>query len=243
MVMDGGTSRRALTTAMLDLASRGLLSFREEKGLLGHQQEGRRRRRPGRGRRRRGGPAGAQRPAPDRPGRGGRARRSSAPLGDRRGRLHHARRPAQVRVVGGRLRQGAREARRRPRLVRGGAEQGRPPAGPGGACSPSSAGVVALIVGLEHPDLGARADRRRGSIAGGIVDPALRPGHARRDDARRDDPGDARRLPADAREDDGAGALDAAGRRRGRARRGSRRPTRPSSGAPRWASRTRSRAS
>lgn len=35
MVMDGGTSRRALTTAMLDLASRGLLSFREEKGLLG----------------------------------------------------------------------------------------------------------------------------------------------------------------------------------------------------------------
>jgi uncharacterized membrane protein YgcG len=35
MVMDGGTSRRALTTAMLDLASRGLLTFREEKGLLG----------------------------------------------------------------------------------------------------------------------------------------------------------------------------------------------------------------
>ena len=36
MVMDGGTSRRALTTAMLDLASRGQLTFREEKeGLLG----------------------------------------------------------------------------------------------------------------------------------------------------------------------------------------------------------------
>ena len=35
-VMDGGTSRRALTTAMLDLASRGLIAFREEKtGLLG----------------------------------------------------------------------------------------------------------------------------------------------------------------------------------------------------------------
>lgn len=34
-VMDGKTSRRALTTAMLDLASRGLISFREEKGLLG----------------------------------------------------------------------------------------------------------------------------------------------------------------------------------------------------------------
>jgi uncharacterized membrane protein YgcG len=35
MVMDGGTSRRALTTAMLDLASRGLIGFREETGILG----------------------------------------------------------------------------------------------------------------------------------------------------------------------------------------------------------------
>ncbi len=34
-VMDGGTSRRALTTAMLDLASRGQIAFREEKGMLG----------------------------------------------------------------------------------------------------------------------------------------------------------------------------------------------------------------
>jgi uncharacterized membrane protein YgcG len=34
MVMDGKTSRRALTTAMLDLASRGLVAFREEKGIL-----------------------------------------------------------------------------------------------------------------------------------------------------------------------------------------------------------------
>ena len=34
-VMDGGTSRRALTTAMLDIASRGLISFREDRGLLG----------------------------------------------------------------------------------------------------------------------------------------------------------------------------------------------------------------
>ncbi|MFL5675891.1 MAG: TPM domain-containing protein [Chloroflexota bacterium] len=35
MVMDGSTSRRALTTAMLDLASRGLVAFREESsGLL-----------------------------------------------------------------------------------------------------------------------------------------------------------------------------------------------------------------
>ena len=36
MVMDGGSSRRALTTAMLDLASRGLIAFREDGGgLLG----------------------------------------------------------------------------------------------------------------------------------------------------------------------------------------------------------------
>jgi uncharacterized membrane protein YgcG len=34
-VMDGGTSRRALTTALLDLASRGFISFREDRGLLG----------------------------------------------------------------------------------------------------------------------------------------------------------------------------------------------------------------
>jgi uncharacterized membrane protein YgcG len=32
MIMDGRTSRRALTTAMLDLASRGLVAFREDKG-------------------------------------------------------------------------------------------------------------------------------------------------------------------------------------------------------------------
>jgi len=34
-VMEGGSSRRALTTAMLDLASRGMLAFREDKGFLG----------------------------------------------------------------------------------------------------------------------------------------------------------------------------------------------------------------
>jgi uncharacterized membrane protein YgcG len=34
-LMDGRTSRRALTTAMLDLASRGLIAFREDRGLLG----------------------------------------------------------------------------------------------------------------------------------------------------------------------------------------------------------------
>ena len=41
MIMDGSTSRRALTTAMLDLASRGLIAFREDKGgLLGGHKVG-----------------------------------------------------------------------------------------------------------------------------------------------------------------------------------------------------------
>jgi len=35
LVMEGHSSRRALTTAMLDLASRGMLAFREDKGFLG----------------------------------------------------------------------------------------------------------------------------------------------------------------------------------------------------------------
>jgi uncharacterized membrane protein YgcG len=35
MVLDGSASRRALTTAMLDLASRGQIAFREEGGILG----------------------------------------------------------------------------------------------------------------------------------------------------------------------------------------------------------------
>jgi uncharacterized membrane protein YgcG len=34
VVMDGGTSRRALTTAMLDLASRGEIAFRDQPGIL-----------------------------------------------------------------------------------------------------------------------------------------------------------------------------------------------------------------
>ncbi len=41
LIMDGATSRRALTTAMLDLASRGLIAFREEHaGLLRSRKVG-----------------------------------------------------------------------------------------------------------------------------------------------------------------------------------------------------------
>jgi uncharacterized membrane protein YgcG len=39
LIVDGRTSRRALTTALLDLASRGRLAFREEKHLLGLQRK------------------------------------------------------------------------------------------------------------------------------------------------------------------------------------------------------------
>jgi uncharacterized membrane protein YgcG len=38
-VLNGGSSRRALTTALLDLASRGRISFREERHLLGLQKK------------------------------------------------------------------------------------------------------------------------------------------------------------------------------------------------------------
>jgi uncharacterized membrane protein YgcG len=39
VIMDGGTSRRALTTAMLDLASRGMIAFRDDPGgaFAGHK--------------------------------------------------------------------------------------------------------------------------------------------------------------------------------------------------------------
>ena len=40
VLMEGRSTRRALTTAMLDLASRGSFSFREEKGLLGSTKVG-----------------------------------------------------------------------------------------------------------------------------------------------------------------------------------------------------------
>lgn len=39
LVMEGRATRRALTAALLDLASRGMLSFREEKRLLGLQRK------------------------------------------------------------------------------------------------------------------------------------------------------------------------------------------------------------
>ena len=216
MIMDGATSRRALTTAMLDLASRGLHRVPGRAAACcsaGHKVgidvgAGRRRRRDR-------GPTPAQPATPDGPGRGGRAHASSQALGRRRGRVHQPGRPAQVRVARRRIRYArsritssiaAGSARSRARSSR---------AGPAGARSRSSAGVIALIAGLNIPISGLTllgGGRDRGRHRG----PHHRPVDAGGDDRRRDDPGDARRLPADAPEDDGAGSLDAAGRRRGR---------------------------
>ena len=240
-VMDGGTSRRALTTAMLDLASRGLISFREDRGLLGLSnkvgievgpptldpvEEARRAlnaRRPI-------GPAeeyalkelrelGSGKTdgfidAEDLPKFG-----TSVSTFDSKLESHVVNKGWMVekpsKVVSSLGRQGrARDHRRRHRPLRRD----------------------------QRPDRRARPDRRRGD-RGRHRDPRVRPGHARGDDAGSHDPGDARRLPAHAPEDDGAGTIHAAGRRRTPASTGSRRRTRPWSGAPRWGCRARSKRS
>ena len=80
MVMDGGTSRRALTTAMLDLASRGLISFQEDGGgILGTSKKVGIHVDPPRGDQVEEARRALQRPPPDRPGRGGRAPQAARP--------------------------------------------------------------------------------------------------------------------------------------------------------------------
>ena len=177
---------------------------------------------------------------PHRPGGDGRAHEASFARQRRIGALHHPGEAAGVRDSRRRLRQGARRPRRRPWLVRREAEQGRRPlerpraAGPPRRDRPARRRV--------------HASRRPGSccwagaaIAASIVmlDPG--PEHAGGDDAGRDDPRDARRLRTDAPQDHGAGPLDGAGRAGVRARPGSTRRTRRSSGARRSASRATSR--
>ena len=125
VVMDGGTSRRALTTAMLDLASRGLISFRQESGMLGIGKKVGIDVAPARG---------------DADVEAQRALNTRRPIGpaeelalrDLRsiggtadGLLHRPRRRAEVRREGGRLRSRPRSPCRRAWLVRAEAEQGR----------------------------------------------------------------------------------------------------------------------
>ena len=214
-VMDGGTSRRALTTAMLDLASRGLIAFREETRPLGLSPRSASRRSPPHGdaveeaqrtrnSRRPTGPAEAVRPATLR-GLDGTASDYIKPddLPKFGAAVADFDRALEGHVVAkGWLVEKPSKVRRR---------------WVGRGVLAIVAGVVAVVRRAQRPDLRARPGRRRGDRR---RDRRLgvRPGHAGGDDARRDDPGDARRLSADAPEDDGAGALDAAGRRRGRAR-------------------------
>ena len=160
-VMDGGTSRRALTTAMLDLASRGLISFREDRGLLGLSnkvgidvgpptldpvEEARRAlnaRRPI-------GPAEeyALKELPD------------LAAGKDDGYIE-AERPAEVRHVRLDVRLQARVARREQGLDGREAEQGRQLAGPARACWRSWPVASPLFAGINVPIVGSRDDRRR----------------------------------------------------------------------------------
>ena len=167
MIMDGATSRRALTTAMLDLASRGYIAFRDQPGVLfaGHKvgidvapaagdADDR-------------GPTPAQPATSDRPGGAGRAH-PAAGAGRRRRRVHQPGRPAQVRA--------ACRANSIPRsrimsstgAGSGSARARSSRAGPAGARWRSSRGVIALIAGLNIP-LSGLTLLGGAAIAAGIV--------------------------------------------------------------------------
>ena len=197
-------------------ASRGLIAFREETGILG-SAEGRRRTRSGAGRR----VVEAQR-----------ARNS--PTADR-----VRRRQLALRGCASSARRGATTSS--PRSCSSSAPpsttstpRSRSTSSASGWFAEAPSKVVERWVGpgrardrrrrrllflarVQHPDERARPRRAgRRSPAGSSAGPGRL--HARGDDARRDDPGAARRLPADAQEDHGAVALDGPGRRRRRAR-------------------------
>ena len=207
MVMDGATSRRALTTAMLDLASRGLVAFREEKGILSRK-------------------VGVD-TDPD-PGdavlEAQRARNSRRPTGPaetvalRELRQLGAGEEDSVITADDLPKFGTHVAEFDTALERHVVDRGW------FAEKPSK--VVTRWVGRGIPGVGRRdpGHRRWGDAPG--IGPGLdrdrdrrrlhrhaRAGseHAGGLDGRRDDPGDARRVPAHAQEDHGAGTLDAAG--------------------------------
>ena len=115
VIWEGRSTRRALTTAMLDLASRGELSFREEAGMLGLGRKkagiqielGREQR--------------SQRGAQPPPARSVRPRTTHLPAAEHRQPvvelLHRARRHPEVRQVRRQVRRADREARHREGLV------------------------------------------------------------------------------------------------------------------------------
>ena len=241
-IRDGKVSRRALTAASLDLAVRGLISFEAEDkpGILasgtqiGIHTDGTVR----------GDPSDQARIAVGPPAADGRRHGVPAPpaAGHRRRRrfVHHPRGDHQVR-------NGRRgfEKRVEEHCVRQGWFVERPTVAKGRwvgrAVLAFVGGIVAVVIGANLPSDGLAL------VGAALVATEHRPdrdlaGDARRDEGRLDDPGDARGLPADAREDDGAGALDGRGRRRSPRSRSSSHPTTPSRGASRSGSRTRSSA-
>ena len=213
VVRDGKSSRRALTTASLDLASRGLITFQAEAtGLLGRTTELSIQTRE------------ATTADPVELARLERARRR--PLDDATEFLLK-----RLRSLGGGaelidhtelLSLGKDVSGFDKRIEEHVVDQGWFTEPPGKA---TSRWVAAGRAGdHRRGDLGVRrlpaavrwpGRRRRVADRGGHRDADPRREHAVADDAGRDDPGDARGVPADPREDDGAGADDGRGRRDG----------------------------
>ena len=166
MVMDGKTSRRALTTAMLDLASRGLIGV--PRGRAGcSSSAARSASRSGRG------PATRSSRLSGRATAGGRwdpaERVAFHGLGLERRFAASSSRTSYLKFGSSscRLRSGARAIRRRAGLVRGGAEQGRH-RWVGRGVLAIVVGRGAGVVGLPDPDERARP-RRRGADHRGCI--------------------------------------------------------------------------
>ena len=210
-MMDGGTSRRALTTAMLDLASRGQISFREDKGLLGISNKVGVDTEPTRG---------------DEIEEAHRARNARRPIGPAEDYALRQLRgmaksegfidPDELPEFGPKVAEF--DSKLEDHVVKGGwmVEQPRKVIGRWMAKGIVAivAGVVALFIGANVPISGLVIDRGRRHRRRGDHH-VLRAEHAGGHDGRGDDPGHARGLPTHAPEDDGAGALDAAGGRPG----------------------------
>ena len=214
MIMDGATSRRALTTAMLDLASRGYIAFRDQPGVLfaGHKVGV--------------DVAPAAGDADTEAQRRLNQRRPTGPGGA--GRAHPAHRPWPAGADGfispdDLPKFGSHVGEFDTALEDHVVDRGWFGERPSKVVSRwAGRGTLAIVGGrhrgdrrAQHPAVRAHP-ARRGRDRGWHRGRHHRPVDAGGDDHRLDDPGDAGRLSADAPEDDGAGSIDAAGRRRSR---------------------------
>ena len=168
MIMDGATSRRALTTAMLDLASRGYIAFRRPAGRAVRGPQGRDRCRAGRRRCRHGGPTPAQ-PAPS-----DRSRRRQVALDPAAGAGRRRRRRSSARTTcpsSGRMSPNSTPRSRIMSSIGAGSGNARARssrAGPAGASLAIVGGVIALVAGLNIP-LSGLTLLGGAAIAAGIV--------------------------------------------------------------------------